>query len=249
MALASKKILIVEDNQDLCYIYKESFEAAGFEVRVSPQGLDGIVQALEFHPELILLDLMMPQMDGYEVLSAIRKNSSLDVVIVVCSNLGQQADIDRAMELGADHYLSKSDYRPKALVKKINEICLNGQEPLPDAETDSTPPPTTQFTLLDTVLQDFAVSRKEHEPDVSTFWLEEKNNPPIYKGMRTVFAGFLPPKKISTVVQGRPLVFFLQRYSWEVKGEVGSEKSVARTIVTVNNALVIDFDIIEEANE
>ena len=116
------KILIIEDNEDLCDIAKITFESNGFEVAISPEGMDGIVKAMEFKPDVILLDLMMPQVDGFEVLSAIRGNSSMDVLIVVNSNLGEQKDIDHALQLGADEYLQKSDFTPGQTLMRIKEL-------------------------------------------------------------------------------------------------------------------------------
>jgi DNA-binding response OmpR family regulator len=116
------KLLIIEDNEDISEIHEIAFSSEGFQVKVSPHGLDGIVKAIEFKPEVILLDLMMPQMDGFEVLSAIRKNSSMRVTIIVASNLSQKEDIDRALSLGADAYLRKSDYQPAEIVQKVKSI-------------------------------------------------------------------------------------------------------------------------------
>ena len=122
MTQSKPRVLIVEDNPDLSDIARLNFEAEGFVVALSMEGMDGIVKALEFKPDVILLDLMMPQVDGFEVLSAIRTNSSMDVLIVVNSSLGEQKDIDRALALGADGYLQKSDFKPSEVVARIKEL-------------------------------------------------------------------------------------------------------------------------------
>ena len=116
------KVLIVDDNLDIQNIYTLMCQQEGFEVQVAKDGLDGISKAVSFKPDVILLDLMMPQMDGYEMLEAMRKNTSLDVKIIILSNIAQQKDIDKATKLGADMYLPKADNEPDQVMEKIKEI-------------------------------------------------------------------------------------------------------------------------------
>lgn len=85
-----KKILIVEDNVDLQELYKIYFEIAGFEVHQRLDGLKGITEMIELKPDIVLLDIMMPQMNGFEVLEVIKNQSSIEIPIIVCSNLSQQ---------------------------------------------------------------------------------------------------------------------------------------------------------------
>ena len=115
------KILIVDDQEDIREIYTITFEAEGFEVMTAVDGLDGISKAVEFKPDIILLDLMMPQMDGFEVLGAMSQNSSINVKIIVISNISQQADIDKATKAGADGYLSKADNDPDQVVVEVKK--------------------------------------------------------------------------------------------------------------------------------
>ena len=126
--MPSHRILIIEDNRQLCEIFQMSFEDADFEVKVSYNGLNGAVDIVEFKPDAILLDIMMPQMSGYEVLQAIRNNTSMQVPIIVCSNLSQQADIDKAFRLGADYYVRKSDYDATELADKVVELIKELEE-------------------------------------------------------------------------------------------------------------------------
>jgi DNA-binding response OmpR family regulator len=116
------KILIVEDNLDLCEIYRLSFEAAEFVVKIALEGLNGIVEVVDFQPDVVLLDLMMPQMNGYEFLQALKDNTSMDVTVIVCSNLSQEVDIKKALNVGADYYLKKSDFDGPSLVAKVQEL-------------------------------------------------------------------------------------------------------------------------------
>ena len=119
------KILIIEDNKDLQTIYKDLFTQAGYEVLMSDNGLAGITDAVEVLPDIILLDIMTPELDGYDFLSALKNNTSMRPLVIVCSNLSQQADIDRAMESGADAYLKKSDYIGADLVKAVENLYNN----------------------------------------------------------------------------------------------------------------------------
>lgn len=121
-----KSILIVEDNVDLQEIYRINFEEAGFRVYSSIDGVRGVVEAVEHKPGIILLDIMMPQMDGYEFLQALKNNSSIDSPIIVCSNLSQQSDIDKAYDLGADLYLRKSDFEGMDLVHRVEKFLEKG---------------------------------------------------------------------------------------------------------------------------
>jgi CheY-like chemotaxis protein len=120
------KIFIVEDNADIREIYRLVFELAGFTVEASENGLDAISRLPEIRPDIILLDIMLPEMDGFEVLRAIKQNMSdtglQNTPIVVWSNLSQEEDIQKAMSLGASYYLRKSDYDGDALVEKVKDV-------------------------------------------------------------------------------------------------------------------------------
>lgn len=116
------KVLIIEDNEDLSEMFKTAFEAKNYDAAISLNGMDGITKAAEWKPDVILLDIMMPQMNGYEVLSALKNNTSLPTKVVVSSNLEQEKDAQKAMEMGADLYLKKSEFTPFEMVKKVNEL-------------------------------------------------------------------------------------------------------------------------------
>lgn len=113
------KIQIVEDNADLRGLYELLFKNAGYEVKTSMNGLEGVTDIVDFQPNVVLLDIMMPEMDGYKFLEALSNNTSLSPVIIVCSNLTEQVDIDRALSHGAHFYLRKSDYIGEELVKAV----------------------------------------------------------------------------------------------------------------------------------
>lgn len=117
------KVLIAEDDQFLLMAYSAKMKKAGFEAIIAADGDEAIAKAEESQPDIILLDLVMPKKDGFEVLEAIKNNPKIkDTPVVILSNLGQEDDIKRGKELGAADYLVKSDISIKAVVEKINEV-------------------------------------------------------------------------------------------------------------------------------
>ena len=123
--MGMKKIMIVEDNKELQEIYKINFEAAGYEVLQEVDGLDGISSVVDKKPDLIILDIMMPNMDGFAFLKAMKDNTSINIPVVVCSNLSDRETYAKALAAGAVSVLLKVDYSGKQLVEKIGHI-LNG---------------------------------------------------------------------------------------------------------------------------
>lgn len=116
-------ILIVEDEKSLQKAYSDAFLRNGFLVQQSGEGMDAIVQAIEKQPDVILLDLMMPYVDGFEVIDAIRTNSDMNIPIVVLSNRDDSESQKRSFKLGANEYLRKYEYRiPQKLVKKVSSF-------------------------------------------------------------------------------------------------------------------------------
>lgn len=106
---APKKILLVEDDDALANVYLMRLEVEGFEVRRAVNGEEALSAALDYHPDLILLDVMMPKIDGYEVLDILRHTpQTATVKIIVITALSQETDRKRAQDLGADDFLVKS---------------------------------------------------------------------------------------------------------------------------------------------
>lgn len=117
-----KKIMIIEDDKSLQEIYRINFEASNYEVIIKGDGLYGISSVVEKMPTIILLDIMMPNMDGFAFLKAIKDNTSINIPVVICSNLSDQETRRKALAAGALTILLKVDYSGKQLVEKINEI-------------------------------------------------------------------------------------------------------------------------------
>lgn len=128
-----RKVLIIEDNADLREIYKVAFESAGYNVRLSGDGLQGITDVVDAAPDVVLLDIMMPEMSGYDFLEALHRNTSLQVPVVVISNLAQEEDKQKALQAGASLYLVKAEYVGPDLVDEVTTFL--------DAHPASSPPP------------------------------------------------------------------------------------------------------------
>lgn len=119
-----KKILIVEDDSMLSEIYKKKFEKAGkFEVLVATSGTDAIEKAKKGIPDLILLDLVLPEMDGFDVVRELRNDSNLNKTkIIPFSNLSQEDNRKKLDELGVDGFIAKSEHTPQELVVEVEKI-------------------------------------------------------------------------------------------------------------------------------
>jgi DNA-binding response OmpR family regulator len=103
------KILLVEDDESLASVYIERFEAEGFDVRHVANGEEALTNAIEYKPELILLDVMMPKISGFDVLDILRNTpETANVRIIMLTALSQEKDKERAKEMGVDDYLVKS---------------------------------------------------------------------------------------------------------------------------------------------
>ncbi|MBP6888626.1 MAG: response regulator transcription factor [Candidatus Pacebacteria bacterium] len=123
-----RKIMIIEDDKSLQEIYKINFEVAGFDVVIEGDGLSGISSVVEKKPDIILLDIMMPNMDGFAFLKAVKENTSIGVPVVVCSNLSDKETYDKAFASGASAVLLKVDYSGKELVQKVEAILMQKKE-------------------------------------------------------------------------------------------------------------------------
>src|SRR3989339_1084030 len=114
------KILLVEDDETLLEMYSLKLRDEGFNLLTATDGLTALDLALKERPLVILLDIMMPKMDGFAVLVELRKDTSMkQTPIVMLSNLGQQGDIDKGKELGATDYVVKASMTPTQVVEKI----------------------------------------------------------------------------------------------------------------------------------
>lgn len=117
-----KKILLVEDDDSLASVYQTRLEAEGFNIRRVPNGEDALAAALEYKPDLILLDVMMPKVSGFDVLDILRNTpETVDVRVIMLTALSQDSDKERAQSLGVDDYLVKSQVVIADVVDRIKQ--------------------------------------------------------------------------------------------------------------------------------
>lgn len=118
------KILIVEDDAILLKVYKKKLELEGYTVTIAFDGEEGLSQALQVHPDLILLDLMMPKMDGMTVMQKLREDAwGHKVPIIILTNLSPNDFTDkRVYKDQPAYYLVKADNTPEEVVEKVNEV-------------------------------------------------------------------------------------------------------------------------------
>jgi DNA-binding response OmpR family regulator len=117
------KILIVDDDDFLLEMYALKFKEAGFEIDIARAGKDAIDKVHSFAPSIVLLDIVLPEMDGYEVLQNIRKEKEgKKMLIIMLTNLSQKEDAERSVRLGADDYIVKAHFTPSEVVKKVQKL-------------------------------------------------------------------------------------------------------------------------------
>lgn len=123
MAESKGKILIVEDDRYISKMYQLKLSLEGYTVEVAENGREGVDKIKAFGPEIILLDILMPELDGFEVLKIVKaEEATKNIPILIMSNLGQEDHIQKGMEMGAIGYIVKSQFTPSKVVEKIKEV-------------------------------------------------------------------------------------------------------------------------------
>lgn len=116
-------MLIVDDDEFLSGIYATKLELEGFKVIAAQDGEKGLEKARQEQPVIILLDVLMPKLDGFETLKRLKVNpETKDIPVIMLTNLGQKEDIERALEQGAEDYLIKAHFVPAEAVEKIKGV-------------------------------------------------------------------------------------------------------------------------------
>lgn len=117
-------ILLIEDDKPIVDILKEALEEEGFKLEVATDGDEGLKLAVESHPDIILLDILMPRMDGLSMLKLLRKNDwGKDANVIVITNLSNPISESEAKELMVNDYIVKSDWSLAEIIKKIKKYC------------------------------------------------------------------------------------------------------------------------------
>lgn len=114
------KILIVEDDPFLLKMYTKKLQVAGFDVETAGDGEEGLAKLKSFKPDLALMDVMLPKLNGIEAIEMAKNDPAIkDIPILVLSNLSSSVDSETAVKKGAIGYLIKSDYTPSQVIDKI----------------------------------------------------------------------------------------------------------------------------------
>ncbi|MBI3273783.1 MAG: response regulator [Candidatus Colwellbacteria bacterium] len=116
-------ILIIEDDPFLWSLIRSKLIKEGFNVTVAQDGEKGLKEAREAKPDLILLDLILPDFDGFSVLEQLKKDeATASIPVIILSNLGQQEDVARGTALGAKDYLIKAHHAPQEIVERVKKV-------------------------------------------------------------------------------------------------------------------------------
>ena len=149
-----KRILLVEDNPDLIYGLRNNLEIEGYDVSVAEDGPTGVQRARELQPDLLILDLMLPGMDGYRVLRAIRESGSAVPVLILTAR-GEEADKVRGFRLGADDYVTKP-FGVLELLARVEALLRRAAKPA----TNGITAPTERFGDVDVDVSSRLVRRR-----------------------------------------------------------------------------------------
>ena len=116
----AKKILIIEDEEIMLGLLQKKLTKEGYEISVARDGEEGIRVMRKVKPDLILLDIIMPKMGGFEVMEEMNKNKELKKIpVIIISNSGQPVELDRAQNLGAKDWLIKTEFDPQEVIDKV----------------------------------------------------------------------------------------------------------------------------------
>ncbi|HLD31649.1 MAG TPA: response regulator [Patescibacteria group bacterium] len=123
MAAEKVGVLLVEDDVFLANIYKTKFEMEGFNVFLAENGEAALEEVKKKKPEIILLDILLPKLDGFAVLEKIKADKTTkDIPVILLTNLGQKDDVEKGLEMGAVDYLIKAHFKPSEVVDKVKKV-------------------------------------------------------------------------------------------------------------------------------
>ena len=120
-----QKILLIEDDEEIREIYKLKFELSDYDIATVSDGALALSKIKEELPNIILLDILLPNKDGFEILKGIKSNQDdkiKSIPVIMLTNLSNEQDIEEALKLGAEGYIIKAKNQPKDIVAKINSF-------------------------------------------------------------------------------------------------------------------------------
>lgn len=117
------KVLLVEDEKMLADMYTTKFTMEGFEAEKAYDGQAGVEKAKEFNPDIVLLDVIMPKVDGFAALKMLKDDAATkNIPVILLTNLGQDEDIKKGKQLGAADYFVKANHTPAEVVVKVKQV-------------------------------------------------------------------------------------------------------------------------------
>jgi DNA-binding response OmpR family regulator len=129
--MAKARLLLIEDDVTLIKMYSKKFTSDGFEVLVAYDGEEGLKKASEEDPDLIILDIMLPKMDGITLFKKLRsKPETFKTPVLLLTNFNKEDAVFECFKLGAVDYLIKSDVTPQEVVKKVENLLVGKQGPI-----------------------------------------------------------------------------------------------------------------------
>ena len=128
--MPKQKIVLIEDDETLAEVLYSELAEAGFEVVPAFDGKEGLKQVREKQPDLVLLDLILPEMHGFEVLEELKKSPETEKIpVIILSLLGEDEDIKKGLKLGASDYIVKSSHAVAEIIEKIKNFLAKESHP------------------------------------------------------------------------------------------------------------------------
>ncbi|MBU0545637.1 response regulator [Patescibacteria group bacterium] len=116
-------VLLVEDDTFLIDIYKKKFEMEGFKVSISDNGEKGLADIKKKKPDIVMLDILLPKLDGFVVLEKMKADAETkNIPVILLTNLGQKDEVEKGLKLGAEDYMIKAHFKPSEIVDKVRKV-------------------------------------------------------------------------------------------------------------------------------
>ena len=124
----AQTVLIIEDDYFIRELYERQLGKKGYNVVTAPDGAEGLVKAAEVNPDIILLDIMLPKLNGLDLLGTLKaKPETQNIPLILLTNLGQESVIKEGFKLGAKGYLIKSAYTPEQIISEVESFLNEGK--------------------------------------------------------------------------------------------------------------------------
>lgn len=159
------KVLIIEDEEVLLDVLQTKLKKEGYLVQAARDGAEGLLQARSFRPSIILLDVIMPKLDGFQFLEKMQQDPAIkDIPVLIISNSGQPVEIERALRFGVKDFIIKTQFDPQEVLDKMNKILSSSQK---GTQVKTTSQAETKTVILviedDKFLRDLLVHKLEEK--------------------------------------------------------------------------------------